>query len=104
MTNAKTARNGFAQHVILHFLACDRRDKKIGLWIAKSFLELEEPTAEAYAKDLLAMNLEEKAEGNLIATLNRVDATGGDLSEYRLSKEMDALMAEAICELGGNTV
>ena len=75
------------------------------MWIAESFLDLEESTAEAYAKDLLAMNLEEKGDGNLIAAvLNRVDAVGGDLSEYRLPKKMDALMAEAIRELGGDTV
>ena len=75
------------------------------MWIAESFLDLEEFTAEAYAKDLLAMNLEEKGDGNLIAAvLNRVDAVGGDLSEYRLRKKMDALMAEAIRELGGDAV
>ena len=75
------------------------------MWIAESFLDLKESTAEAYAKDLLAMNLEEKGDGNLIAAvLNRVDAVGGDLSEYRLRKKMDALMAEAIRELGGDAV
>ena len=93
----------FAQDAELHFRA--RRDKKLGLWIAESFLDLEESSAEAYAKDLLAMNLEEKGDGNLIAAvLNRVDAVGGDLSEYRLRKKMDALMAEAIRELGGDAV
>ena len=93
----------FAQDAELHFRA--RRDKKLGLWIAESFLDLEESTAEAYAKDLLAMNLEEKGDGNLIAAvLNRVGAVGGDLSEYRLRKKMDALMAEAIRELGGDAV
>lgn len=95
----------FAQDAELHFRARARRDKKLGLWIAESFLDLEESTAEAYAKDLLAMNLEEKDDGNLIAAvLNRVDAVGGDLSEYRLRKKMDALMAEAIRELGGDAV
>ena len=93
----------FAQDAELHFRA--RRDKKLGLWIAESFLDLEESSAEAYAKDLLAMNLEEKGDGNLIAAvLNRVDAVGGDLSEYRLRKKIDALMAEAIRELGGDAV
>ncbi|MED5367594.1 MAG: ATPase inhibitor subunit zeta [Pseudomonadota bacterium] len=67
------------------------------MWIAESFLDLEESTAEAYAKDLLAMNLEEKGDGNLIAAvLNRVDAAGGDLSEHCLRKKIDALMAVAI--------
>ena len=95
----------FAQDAELHFRTRARRDKKLGLWIAESFLDLEESTAEAYAKDLLAMNLEEKGDGNLIAAvLNRVDAVGGDLSEYRLRKKMDALMAEAIRELGGDAV
>ena len=51
------------------------------------------------------MNLGEKGDGNLIAVvLNRMDAVGGDLSEYRLRKKMDALMAEAIRELGGDAV
>ena len=93
----------FAQDAELHFRA--RRDKKLGLWIAESFLDLEESSAEAYAKDLLAMNLEEKGDGNLIvAVLNRVDTAGGDLSEYPLRMKMDALMAEEIRELGGDTV
>ena len=59
----------FAQDAELHFRARARRDKKLGLWIAKSFLDLEESTAEAYAKDLLAMYLEEKGDGNLIAAV-----------------------------------
>ena len=43
----------------------------------RGFLDLEDSTTEAYAKDLLAMNLEEKGDGNLIAAvLNRVDAVG----------------------------
>ena len=51
------------------------------------------------------MNLEEKGDGNLIvAVLNRVDTAGGDLSEYPLRMKMDALMAEEIRELGGDTV
>ena len=51
------------------------------------------------------MNLEEKGDGNLIvAVLNRVDTAGGDLSEYPLRRKMDALMAEEIRELGGDTV
>ena len=79
--------------------------KKLGLWIAESFLDLEESTAEAYAKDLLVMNSEEKGDGNLIAAvLNRMDAVGGDLSEYCLRRKIDALMAEAISELGGDAV
>ena len=79
--------------------------KKLGLWIAESFLDLEESTAEAYAKDLLVMNSEEKGDGNLIAAvLNRMDAVGGDLSEYCLRKKIDALMAEVISELGGDAV
>ena len=35
----------FAQDAELHFRA--RRDKKLGLWIAESFLDLEESTVEA---------------------------------------------------------
>lgn len=75
------------------------------MWIAESFLNLEESTAEAYAKDLLAMNLKEKGAGNRIAAvLNRVDAAGGDLAEYRVRKNMDALVFKAIRKLSGDAV
>ena len=95
----------FAQDAEQHFRARARCDKKLGLWIAESFLDLEDSNTEAHAKDLLAMNLEEKGDGNLIAAvLNRVDAAGGDLSEYCLRKKIDALMAAAIRELSGDAV
>ena len=89
----KAQERKFAQDAELRFRARARRDKKLGLWIAESFLNLEKSTAEAYAKDLLAMNLEEKGAGNRIAAvLNRADADGGELSEYLVRKKMDALV------------
>lgn len=86
----------FANDAEFWFKTRARRDRLVGEWVAKEFLSLSDDEAAVFAKDVVATNLEEKGDSNVIQyILNQVDQKGGDLSEHRLQNKLSEFMAMA---------
>ncbi len=79
----------------LQFKVEVRRNKLLGLWVAE-LLGLSGADAEAYAKEVVAADFEEPGDADLIRKI-QADAQPKslDLSEHRLRKKMDELVAVA---------
>ena len=79
----------------LQFKVEVRRNKLLGLWVAE-MLELSGADAEAYAKEVVAADFEEPGDADLIRKIQGdVQPKNIDLSEHRLRKKMDELVAVA---------
>ena len=79
----------------LQFKVEVRRNKLLGLWVAE-MLGLSGADAEAYAKEVVSADFEEPGDADLIRKI-QADAQPKslDLSEHRLRKKMDELVAVA---------
>ena len=72
-----------------------RRNKLLGLWVAE-LRGKSGDEAEAYAKEVVAADFEEPGDADLVRkVMGDVQQAGGDLTEHRLRKRMDELLAEA---------
>jgi len=72
-----------------------RRNKLLGLWVAE-MLGLSGADAEAYAKEVVAADFEEPGDADLIRKIQGdTQPKNIDLSEHRLRKKMDELVAVA---------
>ena len=79
----------------LQFKVEVRRNKLLGLWVAE-LLGKAGDEAEAYAKEVVASDFEEPGDADLVRkVLGDMEQAGADLSEHRLRKKMDELLAEA---------
>ena len=79
----------------LQFKVEVRRNKLLGLWGAE-LLGKSGDEAEAYAKEVVAADFEEPGDADLVRkVMGDVQQAGGDLTEHRLRKRMDELLAEA---------
>ncbi len=79
----------------LQFKVEVRRNKLLGLWIGE-LLGKADAEAEAYAKEVVASDFEEPGDADLVRkVMGDLEAAGADLSEHRLRKKMDELLAEA---------
>ncbi len=79
----------------LQFKVEVRRNKLLGLWVAE-MLGLSGADAEAYAKEVVAADFEEPGDADLIHKIQGdTQPKNIDLSEHRLRKKMDELVAVA---------
>jgi hypothetical protein len=93
----------FAHDEELRFRAEARRNKLLGLWAAEK-LGKSGADAEAYAKSVIAADVEEKGEEDVYRKLRRdFDAAGLDISEHRIRRAMSEFMAEAIAQIRAAT-
>ncbi|HSI39835.1 MAG TPA: DUF1476 domain-containing protein [Xanthobacteraceae bacterium] len=86
----------FARDESLRFKAVVRRNKALGLWAAEK-LGLEGTEAEAYARSVVESDFEEAGDDDVYRKVKAdLDAKAVDVSEHRLRRTMDELMAAAI--------
>ncbi len=79
----------------LQFKVDVRRNKLLGLWVAE-LLGLEGADAEAYAKEVVKADFEEPGDADLIRKIQGDAAPKDlDLSEHKIRKKMDELIAVA---------
>lgn len=80
----------------LQFRTEVRRNKLLGQWIATELLDLEGEAVEAYAKDVIASDLDEPGPDDVVRkVMGDLQAKAVDFSEHRLRHRMDELLAEA---------
>jgi hypothetical protein len=86
----------FAHDEELKFKAMARRNKMLGLWAAEK-LGLAGAEAEAYAKEVVAADLEQSAADGAFNKLRKdFDAKGVAQSDHQIRRTMDELMAKAV--------
>ncbi len=79
----------------LQFKVEVRRNKLLGLWVAE-MLGLSGADAEAYAKEVVSADFEESGDADVVRKIQGdVQPKNIDLSEHRLRKKMDELVAVA---------
>lgn len=80
----------------LQFRTEVRRNKLLGQWLATELLDLEGDAVDAYAKDVVASDLDEPGPDDVVRkVMADLEAKGVDFTEHRLRTRMDELMAEA---------
>jgi hypothetical protein len=80
----------------LQFRTMVRRNKLLGLWLARELLSLEGDAAEAYAKEVVASDFEAPGEDDVVRKIMAdLQAKGVDYTEHRLRHRMDELLVEA---------
>ena len=80
----------------LQFRTMVRRNKMLGLWVARELLGLEGDAAETYAKEVVASDFEQPGDDDVLhKILADLQSKGVDFSEHRLRHRMDELLAEA---------
>lgn len=80
----------------LRFRTEVRRNKLLGLWVARELFKLEGAEAEAYAKEVVASDLDEPGPDDVVRkVMADIQARGVDYSEHRLRHRMEELLAEA---------
>ena len=80
----------------LQFRTEVRRNKLLGQWVARELLGLEGEAVDAYAREVVASDLDEPGPDDVIRKIMAdLQAKGVDYSEHRLRHRMDELMAEA---------
>ena len=89
----------FAHDEELRFKATARRNKLLGLWAAVK-LGLAGPDADAYAKAVVAADLEEAGDGDVMRKLRRdFDAEKISVSDQDISRTMSELMRQAVAQI-----
>ncbi len=79
----------------LQFKVEVRRNKLLGLWVAE-LLGLTGADADAYAKEVVKADFEEPGDADVIRKIQAdIQRRNLDLSEHRLRKKMDELIAIA---------
>lgn len=87
--------NKFKHDEELLFRIHARRAKLVGLWAAEK-LGLTGEDAEAYAKQIVAVDFEEPSHHDMLRRLRAdFDAKGVDCSDHRIEKEMETLLEVA---------
>ena len=77
------------------FKAVARRNKLLGLWAA-DLMGLSGDAANAYAGEVVAADLEEKGHEDVFRKIRGdLDAKSVDMSDHRIRREMDELLATA---------
>ena len=78
------------------FKAEARRNKLLGLWAAQK-LGLAGDAAEAYAKEIVAVDFEEPGDDDVFARIRRdFDAKAVAQSDHQIRRTMEELMAKAV--------
>lgn len=85
--------NKFKHDKELEFKVNNRRNKLLGLWAAK-LMGIDGAEAESYAKSVVASDFEKPGDHDVLAkVLEDFKAKNVDISEHRLRKQMDELLA-----------
>ncbi len=93
----------FAHDAELQFRATARRNKLLGLWAA-GLLGKADQDADAYAKEVVASDLEEAGDHDVFRKIRAdFDAAGVDQSDHQIRRTMDELMAKAIDQVRQET-
>jgi len=91
----KSHEGKFALDEEQEFKAVARRNKLLGLWAA-DLMGLDESAAEAYAKEVVVADFEEKGDDDVFRKVRGdLDAKNVDISDHRIRREMDELLAKA---------
>jgi hypothetical protein len=91
----KAFENKYKHDQELQFKVEVRRNKLLGLWVAE-MLGLSGADADAYAKEVVSADFEEPGDADVVRKIQAdAQAKNLDLSEHRLRKKMDELMAVA---------
>jgi len=86
----------YAHDQALQFKAHARRNKALGYWAAEK-LGLTGDAADAYARSLIEADLEEAGDEDVYRKVKTdLDAKNLDVSEHRIRRTMDELLADAI--------
>ncbi|MEP9351189.1 DUF1476 domain-containing protein [Xanthobacter sp. KR7-225] len=89
----------FAMDEESRFKALARRNKKLGLWAAEK-LGLAGEAADAYAKEVVVVDLEEAGDDDVFRKLRAdFDAKGVDVSDHQIRRNMDEFLAAAVAEV-----
>ncbi len=89
----------FAHDEELRFKATARRNKLLGLWAAEK-LGMSGAEADAYAKSVAVVDLEEPGEQDVMRKIRKdFDAKGVVQSDHQISRVMDELMAKAVADI-----
>lgn len=84
----------FAHDEELKFKAVARRNKRLAAWAAE---KLGRPDADAYFKEVMAADLEEAGDDDVVRKLVAdFKAAGVDQSEHQIRRTMDELLAGAV--------
>jgi len=87
--------NKFKHDKELEFRVTSRRNKMLGLWAAE-LLGIDGAEAEVYAKSVVAADFETPGDHDvLLKVLADFKAKNVDISEHRLRKQMDEMLAMA---------
>lgn len=103
MTTFDKREEGFERKFALdeeqRFRANARRNKLLGLWAAEK-LGLSGADADAYAKEVVASDVEEAGDHDVLRkVLGDFQAKGVNQSEHQIRRTMDELMAEAVAQI-----
>jgi len=91
----KSHEGKFALDEEQEFKAVARRNKLLGLWAA-DLMGLDESAAEAYGKEVVVADFEEKGDDDVFRKVRGdLDAKNVDISDHRIRREMDELLAKA---------
>ena len=107
MTTFDKREEGFEKKFALDeeqkFKATARRNKLLGLWAAEK-LGMSGDAASAYAKDVVAADLQEAGDADVLRkVLGDLTAKGAAVTEAQLRAKMDELMAQAIVQVKAGT-
>ncbi len=91
----KTHENKFAHDSDLEFKANARRNKLLGEWAAE-LMGLTGDAVDAYAKEVIVADLEEKGDEDVFRKIRQdFDSKNVEMSDHRIRREMDELLAKA---------
>jgi hypothetical protein len=106
MTMFDKREEGFEQQFVhdeeLKFKAEARRNKLLGLWVAAK-LGTSGDEALAYAREVVASDLEQPGHGVVRKVMNDLTARGVPILEAEIRVKMDELMAQAIAQVKAGT-
>jgi hypothetical protein len=103
MTTFDKREDGFEKKFVhdeeLRFKATARRNKMLGLWAAEK-LGLSGPSADSYAKDVVASDLEEAGDHDVFRKVRKdFDAKGINASDDEIRQIMNELLARAVAQV-----
>lgn len=91
----KGRENKFAHEQEQEFRIMARRNKLVGLWAAE-LLGLNGEDAEAYAKEVVIADMEEKGDEDVFRKIRAdLDAKNVEMSDHRIRRQMEELLAVA---------
>ncbi|MFB9268177.1 DUF1476 domain-containing protein [Bradyrhizobium erythrophlei] len=107
MTTFDKREEGFEKKFALDeeqkFKAEARRNKLLGLWAADQ-LGMSGDAANAYAKDVVAVDFEQAGDGDVLhKVLKDLTAKGNAVTEADIRAKMDELLAQAVAQVKAGT-